>query len=107
MGQYDILTALSSSDIILSDTIGTYRLQSRTGILWVDKELTSLGFDGVENTDWQSVYAYSHPSSSIDNFRVGARDLHWRVDQALTPLGFGGGGVENTDWANIDKFKLS
>ena len=38
-----------------TDGVGTYRDGVRNGMFVVDKELTPLGFDGVEDTDWENI----------------------------------------------------
>jgi hypothetical protein len=39
-------------------------------------------------------------------FRIVVRDSKLCIDEAITPLGFGTGAIENTDWGNIIEFKL-
>lgn len=103
MPQYDNITDIASTVVKLSDGIGTYRFQPRGGTLWIDKEISSIGFDGgIENVDWKSVFAFSSVASSIDNFRIGARDYYWRVDQALTEDAYLGGPLEWDDDTNWD-----
>jgi hypothetical protein len=37
--------------------IDGFRAGTRSGVYVIDKELTVLGFDGVENTDWENIYS--------------------------------------------------
>jgi hypothetical protein len=38
-----------------SDSVGTYREGIRNGLWVIDKVLTSIGFAGVQNTDWTNI----------------------------------------------------
>jgi len=100
MGQYSILTP-TQGDIVLRDATRGYRLQVRATSLNIDRELTTSGFNGVKDTDWEMVESYKDPLSSRNKFRIGARGPSWCIDHELTVLSFSG--VENTDWSNIEE----
>ena len=100
--QYKILT--SGQTRRYSDATAKFRLRNDGDALRVDKALTATGFDGDENTDWESLVPYeSEEVGAIGLFRIGVRDLAFRFDQTLTATGFAG--TENTDWENLATFK--
>jgi len=101
MAQYTVIT--STSPKVLSDGTDTFRYQVRSGVLYLDQEITATGFDGVEGTDWDSME--SIPDSGGGVFRHGARTLYWNVDGTITGTGFSGS--ENTDWENIEQHRLT
>jgi len=52
---------LDEDSIIMTidDGVAGYRQQVRACVYYIDNELTPLGFDGVEDTDWETVYSTS------------------------------------------------
>lgn len=104
MAQYTSITA--GNPIILSDNTDTFRLDVRSSILYIDQEITGLGFGGVEDTDWSSIDSFVLPDSPGLEFRVGVRDGYWVIDQTYDPDIFGFDGDEGFDWDMIDEYQL-
>ena len=105
MAQY---TILSGSSIELSDGTDTFRVIEEGGsVLRFDQTKTSLGFDGVENTDWQTIDTAELPGGAGGNqFRVGVRDTYWVIDQVYTPIVLGFSGTEGEDWDLVERHQL-
>ena len=101
MAQYTEIFAGNSLEI--TNNINTFRYDVRAGDLYLDQEITVLGFSGVEGVDWDSIEI--HSGGGVGRFRVGARSLHWVVDETLDATGFAG--AEDVNWVNITKNKLS
>jgi len=101
MAQYIEITLGNPHE--LTNNISTFRYNVSGGILYLDQEITALGFSGVENTDWASIE--NHTGGGTGVFRLGVRSAHWNVDEELDGTGFTG--VENVNWINIEKHKLS
>lgn len=58
--EYNIVVLeLDEDSIIISidDGVAGYRQQVRSCVLYIDNELTPLGFDGVEDTDWEWIWS--------------------------------------------------
>jgi hypothetical protein len=41
-------------EVVLTDGIDTFRIQARDGVLATDQAITPLGFDGIEDLDWEN-----------------------------------------------------
>ncbi len=54
-----VVLELDEDSIIMTidDGVAGYRQQVRSCVLYIDHELTPLGFDGVENTDWEWIWS--------------------------------------------------
>ena len=102
MAQYRIIT--SANPLILSDGTDTFRYAVRSDNMFLDQTVTSLGFSGVENIDWENLEEIN--SSGDDSYRHGVRNPSWVTDSTITPLGFSVGGVEDTDWRNEEESNL-
>jgi hypothetical protein len=83
----------------VSGNSSNFRIGGRGSEFVIDCEITHLGFNGAENTDWENLFSTSDPSSSRPEFRDGVRNCEYVIDQALTVTGFNG--IENTDWVNL------
>lgn len=93
MVQYTIISAAAS--IVLDDGTDTFRYKVVDGVLFIDQ--------GIIGTDfWGRIGTYADSGGGV--WRLGVRDLHWRVDCTITGLGYSG--EENTDWENIESAKL-
>jgi len=101
MAQYTTIS--TGNPLEITNNIDTFRYNVSSSLLYLDKEITSLGFDGAENVDWASITAYTGGGLGI--FRLGVRSLHWVMDEILTPTGFIGD--ENIDWKNVQKHKAA
>ena len=100
MAQYRIIT--SANPLILSDGTDTFRYAVRSDNLFLDQEVTSLGFDGDEDTDWKNLEEVI--SSGDNSYRHGVRDLSWVTDGAITATGFLGD--EDIDYENLEEHNL-
>jgi len=47
------------SELYWDDGVDYFRLQIRSGVLYLDERLTPLGWDGIEDTDWENIWAKS------------------------------------------------
>lgn len=72
------------------------RQGNRNGIYVIDEALTTIGFSGIENTDWVNISNIQFVSSKI---RVGVRSLKYVIDATITDIGFNG--YEFIDWLKI------
>ena len=98
MAQYKILNG--SSHEIYNDAVSYFRLEVRSGILYIDQALTPDGFDGAEDADWEYLVPFKSGHATAQGvFRYGVRDGAFVIDETLTVTGFSGS--ENTDWENI------
>jgi hypothetical protein len=101
MAQYKSY-ADNTYDTFLDNSTGLqFRLGQRNHFYVEDKELTALGFAGVENTDWTNIGGYGNPGDEVTGSfcRIGVRGGNWVVDIELTATGFDG--VEDTDWKYV------
>lgn len=94
---------LKSGDIgpVFSDGTNISRFVVRGNNLFYDKELTFLGFNGVEDTDWENTEEWVGVAGV---WRIGKRSSSFIIDRTLTASGFGG--AEDTDWDNVDEYVL-
>ena len=56
------------------------------------------------NDNFDELYSPVYINFNGGNFRMGERSGALRIDQTITPAGFGG--AEDTDWENIAEFKI-
>jgi uncharacterized protein (TIGR02145 family) len=101
--------------VYYDDGIALWRKGVRDGCFVWDKALTPVGFNGIEDTDWENVRTLCPGESStttddgiiqyviyydgITLWRKGVRDGCFVWDRAITLTGFDG--VEDTDWENV------
>ncbi|KKM03989.1 hypothetical protein LCGC14_1768890 [marine sediment metagenome] len=100
MAQYTIISEGSPLDII--GGTGSFRYIVISGAMHLRQTKTETGFTGSEGVDWDDIDEYADSGGGV--WRVGVRDLHWRLDCTITGIDFSGD--ENTDWENIAQFKL-
>ncbi len=97
MAQY--VTYLLNELVEYTDGTETYREGSRNNTFVLDKEITGLGFSGVEDTDWENLWSKVN-TGLTGVFRDGVRDGAYVIDEALTGTAFAG--TENVDWINVE-----
>lgn len=101
--------------VYYDDGIALWRKGVRDGCFVWDKALTPVGFNGIEDTDWENVRTLCPGESStttddgiiqyviyydgITLWRKGVRDGCFVWDRAITLTGFDG--IEDTDWENV------
>ena len=105
MAQYTIIeTGTPSYPFALTDTVDIIRYQVREGVLYLDQEMTKLGFNegGVENVDWGTIESYADSGGGI--YRYGVRDTCFVLDCTINEDGFSG--EENVSWENLETHKL-
>lgn len=96
--QYEEYNGVNYKEIV--DPTSRFRITSRDNYYVIDIELTALGFNGVEDTDWECVYYIAKHSLGTTKFRHGIRRGRWVVDNELNSSpGFNG--IENFDWVNV------
>jgi len=100
MAQYK--TFIDQTSQVYTLLANSVRNQVRSNIFHTDFKLTSTGFSGTENTDWESRDPVTSPSTT-GVYREGARDGAYVLDTALSETGFSG--TENVDWENLIKYK--
>ncbi len=86
---------------VFSDGSNISRFDVRGNNLFYDKELTFLGFGGVEDADWENTEEWI---GSTGVWRVGKRGSSFMIDRTLTATGFSGD--EDIDWDNVDEYNL-
>jgi hypothetical protein len=97
MAQY--VTYALNELVEYTDGTETYREGSRNNSFVLDKEITALGFSGVENNDWENLW--SKVSVGLTGkFRDGVRSGAYVIDETITGTGFAG--TENVDWINVE-----
>jgi len=92
MAQYQIFT--DGQLIEYTDGVAIYRNGSLNKSFVLLKAITTLGFDGIEDTDWITLYALS-AIGTLGVFRNGVRGGDFVLDEAMTALAFDG--VESLD----------
>ncbi len=116
--EWPITTTTEEPDVqyvYYDDGIALWRKGVRDGCFVWDKALTPVGFNGIEDTDWENVRTLCPGESSattddgiiqyviyydgITLWRKGVRDGCFVWDRAITLTGFDG--VEDTDWENV------
>ncbi len=100
MAQYTIISEGPPLDI--TDGTDSFRYIVIGGALHLRQTKTETGFDGDEGTDWDDIEEY--PDSGGGVWRVGVRNLEWRLDCTITGTGFSG--TEDEDWENTEHHKL-
>jgi hypothetical protein len=90
-----------------TDGVAIYRNGSLNKSFVLLKAITALGFAGIENIDWITLYALSM-IGVLGVFRNGVRAGDFVLDEAITALAFDGvessdGGVTG-DWIKIYTF---
>jgi hypothetical protein len=98
--QYHIYSEGQYIKITDKETDLDWRIGLRDHSLVNDIELTKLGFNGTENTDWCCIKTDVLKVIGA-HVREGIRDTFYVVDIELTKKGFSG--TENTDWINVKK----
>jgi hypothetical protein len=86
-----------------TDGVDTFRQGSRGGEFVTDRVLTSNGFNGTINVDWENLDSITCVGAT-GIFRDGVRGGNFVTDAAITVTGFSG--TINTDWKNLDSFPL-
>ena len=93
MAQYTTIT--SGDPLWITDNIDTFAYFVFGDVLLLLQEVGS-GYEDVEQ----------YTSLGGSTWRVGVRGGYWNIDCTISATGFGAGGVEDTDWGNVEKHKL-
>jgi hypothetical protein len=98
MAQYITLSGGQYTIWINTNTGLKVRIGQRNNNYVVDKELTTNGFSGSENTNWINIGGSPFEISGL-LLRLGVRSGYWIIDAELDGTGFAG--TENINWVNI------